>query len=504
MIRLALLSVLCLWLLATTAVATPNEVTLFPTGGVATEQFSIAPGSKSTTLLLPEVVVPESLRLELINAADHQRVTAIEYQSIIAEKEPFADLRQTIDGLKRQINALEDQITARRITLDYWQKPAPTTSATPAEMQQAGTLIRREGEALLNEISQLSWEQNDLKSRLKEAERQLEQKTGRQQRYWQVDVQLLHPVTTALDISARYRLRNVGWTSSYVLDARPADGVIEWIWTARINQRSGSDWEEVDLKLATAEPVFTLAPPQLPDWKIREGSLGPTPRTMTRSDMMAAAPARQSATPEPPRQQGQLFDIYDLGPQRVASGIPARIQVRTGNWNADFAYLARPLQSTQAFLEARLNTDQEFIPLPTGTASIQVDGVHVGQRNFSLYQKEDIALSFGSDPGILIEVDSDHVAGERGLLNREKTYDWNWAISFSNHKHLDIELRVEDTLPHAGHEDIIIREAFEPPLPKREDNLLFWTLPLKAGEQQILKYGYSISYPKDMDIMSER
>lgn len=92
MIRLALLSVLCLWLLATTAVATPNEVTLFPTGGVATEQFSIAPGSKSTTLLLPEVVVPESLRLELINAADHQRVTAIEYQSIIAEKPPPQNL----------------------------------------------------------------------------------------------------------------------------------------------------------------------------------------------------------------------------------------------------------------------------------------------------------------------------------------------------------------------------------------------------------------------------
>jgi len=496
---------LCILLISHVAVAAPKEVVLFPAGAMVTEDLRFSAETQQIRFMLPEVALPETLRLELVDAPDQQRISAIEATSILPQVEPFSELQDIIKELKHRIAAREDQVAARRIALAYWQQqtPAPATT-TPIDIQQMATLIRSEGESLLTEISELTWQQDELKSQLTEAERQLQQKSNQQRRTWQITAQLSHPLNTPLEVIAQYRIRNAGWSSSYILNAQPADNQVEWIWTAQINQRSGTDWDNVQIKLATAEPVFTLTPPTLPGWNIQEGAIMPVAKTLARSEAMPAAPAYDSVAAEPPRAQGQLFDIYDLGRQSIASGIPTQAQIRSGQWQADFAYLARPLQSTQAFLEARLHTEEDFIPLPTGSASIQVEGVHVGQRSFSLYQMEDVALSFGSDPGIAVAVKSAHVAGERGLLNRAKTYDWNWTLTLTNHKTLDIELRVEDKIPQAGHQDISIQEAFQPPLPEREEDVIFWILPLKAGGQKTLKYGYRINYPKEMDVILGR
>ncbi len=509
MTKLFLPVFLCIWLSSSTALAAPKEVILFPTGGMVTEQLTFSSGTHRASFLLPEAAMPETLRLELVNATDQQRITTIESTSVLPQVEPFTELQETIKQLKRLIATIGDQISARRITLEYWQQQFPAIASTRqsvnlSDIQHLADLVRGEGESLLTEISELTWQQDERKADLAEAERQLQQKTSQQQRNWQITVQLAQPLTAPTEVTAQYRIRHAGWASTYILNARPANKQVEWVWAAQINQRSGNDWNDVHIKLATAEPVFTLTPPTLPGWDIRTETIMPMAKTLARSEVMLAAPAYDSSGVEPLREQGQLFDIYDLGRHTIASGTPAQIPIRSGNWDADFAYLTRPLQSSQAFLEARLQTEQKFTPLPTGSASIQVDGVHVGQRSFSLYQTEDVALSFGSDPGIIIEVSNAHVGGKRGLLNREKTYDWNWTLTIANHKQLDIDLRVEDKVPHAGHKDISIREAFQPPLPEREDDIIFWTVPLKAGEQQTIKYGYNISYPEEMNVILGR
>ncbi len=495
----------CIWLISSMAIAAQKEVILFPAGAMVTESLNFSAGASQLSFLLPDVALPDTLRLEMVAAPDQQRITAIESTSVLPEVTPFADLHQTIRQLKQKITIHEDQISARRIALAYWQQQSPPAAgSTPTDVQGMAAMVRNEGESLLKEISELTWQQEEAKAELAEAERQLQQKTSQQRRSWQIRVRLAQPLSAPLEVIARYRIRNAGWSSTYILNARPARKQVEWVWTAQINQRSGSDWNDVHIKLATAEPIFTLTPPTLPGWDIRAGQVIPQAKTLARSEAMLAASATDSVAAQPQHTEGQLFDIYDLGRQTIASGTPAQVQIRTGQWHAEFAYLTRPLQSTQIFLEARLQTEQEFTPLPTGSASIQVDGVHVGQRSFSLYQVEDIALSFGSDPGIEVTVKSAHVAGERGLLNREKTYDWNWNLTLTNHKQRAIELRVEDRVPAAGHKDISIQEAFQPPLPEREDDVIFWTVPLQAGEQQTLKYGYRISYPQDMDVSHGR
>ena len=214
----------------------------------------------------------------------------------------------------------------------------------------------------------------------------------------------------------------------------------------------------------------------------------------------AAEPIMADEEMMPVKEEGQLFDVYDLGRVDIASGKESRIKIREGFWNADFTYLSRPLLSEQVFLEAKLNFSEDFTPLPTGKASIQVDGVHVGQRNFALYEKQNVTISFGSDPGLVVDVRTNHVAGEKGLLSKKRTYEWNWTISFTNNKGRAINLRVEDVLPHVGHKKIILEKSFSSPQPQKDKNKLIWALTLPLQEKQQIKYGYSVQYPEDLDV----
>ena len=491
----------------TPALAAPYRVILYPAGATIFARTAVPSQSEFFTLQLPQVAIPESLQLELQGPAAGQRIAGIEYQLVRPQIPDYAQLQERIAQLERKLGATQDQVQAQQLALNFWQKAENLPLNNLADAQAAGQLIRTESSGLLKEISALNQTKAELEKQLQEARRQLQQKTGDQQRQWQVQVRLARPSTAALGVSYAYRVRRAGWQSSYILNGLPQSDQVEWLWTAKINQQTGQDWSEVALELATAEPVFTLNPPQLPPWQIVEREL------LRRNDKLktAAAPraetlaladgATKTAAPPAVRKQGQLFDSYDLGRVSVLSGTESRVKIREGSWPARFSYLARPQLSEQVFLEAKLDLSAGFVPLPSGPASIQLDGVHVGRRSFSLHAKEDIAISFGSDPGIAVEVQTDHQAGEKGLLAKKNTYRWNWTINFVNHKDFPVDLQVEDSYPHPGHEDIELTEVFTAPLPtKGDDRTLNWRLTLSANESKQIQYGYKLKYPEDMDV----
>jgi len=487
--------------------AAPQQVILYPSGATVFELATIPQDDEMATLLLPHVAIPESLQVSLRQVTDGEKIVAVESRSVLQEVTDFRQLKDLIARLEREIAALHDQIQSRNLSLNFWKKSAELPVETLADARKAGQMIRQESILLFQEISSLKRHQFDLETQLKEARDQLQQKTGNNRRQWQIQVRLSRLAATDIKLAYSYRVRRARWQPSYVLNALPGNKRVDWTWTAKINQQTGIDWDGVDLQIATAEPVFTLNPPSIKPWNINENK---GLRRNKRAKIMAApqldAVAMVGAelpqySPVPIRKQGQLFDTYELGRVTVLSGIESRVKIREGSWRAAFTYLSRPQLSEQVFLEANLDSGGDFLPLPSGSASIQVDGVHVGRRSFSLYEKHDIRMSFGSDPGIVADVQTDHVAGEKGLLTTKKTYDWNWTVTFINHKDFPVELRVEDSIPHVGHKNIVMTELFSSPVPEKEDDrTLSWQLSLPAQGKKQIQYGYKVKYPEDMQI----
>lgn len=494
-------------LTSTPALATPHRVIVYPAGATIFARTSVPLQSESFTLWLPQVAIPESLQLELQGHTAQQRIAGIEYQSVLPEIPGYAQLKERIAQLESKLDATQNQVQAQELALNFWRQTEKLPLNNLADAQAAGQLIRTEGSTLLQEISALKQTKIELEKQLEEARRQLQQKTGDHQRQWQVRVRLSRPSTADLGVSYAYRVRRAGWQSRYVLNGLPESDQVEWLWMAKINQQTGQDWSDVTLELATAEPVFTLDPPPLKPWEIdevrllrRSGALKTAAGAQAETLALADTATKNSAAP-PTRERGRLFDRYDLGQVTVLSGTESRVKIREGSWSAGFSYLVRPQLSEQVFLEARLDLSAGFLPLPSGPASIQLDGVHVGRRSFSLYGRQDITISFGNDPGIAVDVQTDHQAGEKGLLAKKNTYRWNWTIDFFNHKDFAVNLQVEDSYPHPGHEDIELTEVFTAPLPtKGEDRTLNWRLTLPAHADRQIQYGYELKYPEDLDV----
>ncbi|MCK5913862.1 MAG: DUF4139 domain-containing protein, partial [Desulfuromusa sp.] len=374
-------ALIMLSLLASTALAKPTDVILYPSGARVSEQFTIQQGTDLVTLRLPHVAIPESLKLAL-QAAPQQKISGIEYESVLPEDSGFQELKDLISRLEKEISAIDDQIQSRTLALDYWKNQQDLPVKTLADAREMAKIIREESIGLLEGATKLRYQKVELKKKLQEARNQLQQKTGKNQRNWQVRVRLSQPTTADIKLTYSYRIRRAGWKSSYSLNALPGKKEVQWIWTAKIMQQTGIDWNGVALKIATNEPVFTLTPPGIRPWEISEARISYA-RSNTKMLAMPQAVmmdevAEKGAAPAPVRTEGQLFDIYDLGQVNIASGKESRIKIREGSWEAKFTYLARPLLSEQVFLEASLDLNKGFLPLPAGIASIQVDGIHVG------------------------------------------------------------------------------------------------------------------------------
>jgi hypothetical protein len=110
-------------------------------------------------------------------------------------------------------------------------------------------------------------------------------------------------------------------------------------------------------------------------------------------------------------------------------------------------------------------------------------------------------LFFGSDPQVEVTLTTlEKKSNETGLLFGKKRYEWGWKVMVNNFKTHQIDVLLEDAAPQIRDERIKLSENFDTIKPEKEDNLLKWAFSVAPGKKQALEYGFSISYPDDMDL----
>jgi len=505
MLRIHVLALTLFLVVPTSLLAKPVEVLVFPSGAIVTETSQLTVADDSVTLTLPASADPSSLKIATVDSK--ATVRGLQSDSVLDEDGEYQKLKDRIDKTREQLQTVEDQRGAKARTLELWKAPLGEKFATAEEYRKLSELMLVQTEKLYKQHSQLTREKKEIEKQLQELERQLAEATGRLKRHWSVKV-ALNGARAKETLRYAYRVYQADWEPVYSLDARPAEGQVAWDWAAALSQSTASDWKDVQLLLATAEPVFTLTPPENRPWIIRAQRPYPAaaPAVMYEARRMARAPAQMDAemdslaevaAPEPVRQAGTLFDVYDLGRQTILAGEIYQLGIRQGSWPAKFDYLVRPLQSPQAFLLAKLEF-AELLPMPSGTASIQVEGVFVGKKNFALLEKK-LDLAFGNDPQIAVKVVPTREAAEAGLFSGSKTQTWRWRLDLTNNKNIPVTLRIEDSLPQIEDKRIELVEAATGKEDK-EELLAKWEVELPAGAKKSVEYSYKIKYPAEMDV----
>jgi len=379
-------------------------------------------------------------------------------------------------------------------------------------VEKLGNAIKTGVTIAYDEIYQHKQSLEDLAGKIQEIQKQLDDLTGAAKKRWQVNVYLVGKPQPKIELTFSYHIRNCSWRPTYTINALPAKSKAELNWYAQINQNTGIDWEGLELKIATAQVVTRPEPPFLRDWVIQprkpiEYSKTRHKGVMAEDALMSMAPQISAdmaagATPPVPQQEaGYAFDTYDLGKCSIKAGESRRYTIRKMELNTDFKYMIRPHATPQAFLFAQIDVKKEdFIKLPKGNATFLVDSAFIANRLFAMHDREQ-KLFFGSDPQVDVKLTTlEKKSDETGFLIGKKKYQWGWKVSVNNLKAHKIAVLMEDAYPQIRDKRIKLKENFNGTSPQKEDNLLKWTVPVLPQTETVIEYGFSVTYPDEMDL----
>jgi uncharacterized protein (TIGR02231 family) len=500
------LIIILILLFPISSMATVKEVTLFPNSAKISETAKINPqcdkGKCLSVITLPSQADPESLVVSL-PPQSRVKIEDVQVKPIQVQDEiKIADLRKQIAGREEERKEMLAKLQALEVQLQFWQAQTKAKTKTLADTSKLadaiGKNVRRDHQEKLIIETQLE----KIDKNIKKLKEELNQAAGKKETAWEITLTTSGSGKTEIALSYTYSLAGCGWLPLYRIEALPADKIISFSWDAEIWQSSGEDWKQVQLNVATLQPIINVAPPELPEWIIK-------PRVLykaSRSKNIAAAPLMEKEASDnealgamPAETQNTTYSIWSLGKKNIPAGNRQRLKIKDESWPAEFLFLARPAINPQAFVRAQIKLDQPA-EIPSGQAIFVIDGAILGKREFSFAGSEE-DLFFGTSP--LISVTSSTITDQSGtktIFQDKQTRSWQWLIEAKNSSNADIKLRIEEPVPQARNKKIHLNFKQNPEPVEKDHAKFVWLLDVPAGQKKTIQNNIELEAPSDMNI----
>ncbi|HSH09780.1 MAG TPA: DUF4139 domain-containing protein, partial [Oceanipulchritudo sp.] len=304
----------------------------------------------------------------------------------------------------------------------------------------------------------------------------------------------------------RYQVREAGWAPVHEIRADPAKGLVEWIYKARIWQRTGEDWSSVTASLNSASALNAAGLPDLPPWILQR--IEPRPylsskaRGVSDEAYLMQAPSMAMADAEMASPESTTTGFFIHLPQTLSldSGKePAVREAFTGQLKADFWSEAVPELSTEAWLMAGMTNELGW-PILAGESYCYIDGQLVARRQIQgIAAGEEIELALGRNEKISIErKERVRKESEGGLIDRTKRHDFKFETKVDNRMKVAHRVVLQDRFPVGRDNKIQVRIVAPKDVEPEEGTGLFkWERTLPAGGNVVMTTEYTIIYPAE-------
>jgi uncharacterized protein (TIGR02231 family) len=515
-----------------------EAVTVYPAGAEVTRVGRLAiEGGEHVILFtdLPAQAVPGSIRVEgratgalQIGSVDTRRVSVPRSDEAIAatERKQIEDEIERLKDERAVLQAAVEAAQAQKALINNLaqmptQPPSPHATASQPDWSQLFSLIGQH-------VAEAQKTILEAQIKMREADRQIADLTRKlstlapapEQR---TEVKVFVNATGALDadLIIRYQVGTASWTPFY--DARLATGTrdqaprLQLVRRASIQQRTGENWDDVQLSLSTARPSAGSAAPDLRPMTVDYAPDAPQPRAELQSgsgrgqvDHMLASPApgnnrevRASADERQATIEAQPFQAIYAIAGRVAvpsTGEMKRVQIDDMALDPALTMRTVPKAEAKAYLYAKL-TMAAGTPVLPGPVSLFRDSIFVGNGQLPLLAPgEEHELGFGVDDMIRVRhAIAEQTRGESGLISTSKTDLRNYRITVKNMHQRPIQLRVLDQIPVSQNEAIKI-DLLGRTQPTRRNvddkrGVLAWDMTLAPDEEKVVEFGYRVSWP---------
>lgn len=509
-----------------------EAVTVFPDRAQVTRSTRIdIPAGAHAVIFegLPGQLLTESLKVEgtgsaavTVGSVDSRRVTE---EQPVGDKE--RELANNLLALRDKRDLVEADIKALQVKQSFIEaigKMAPDgagkdlkkSEMQPERWQQAWTTLEAGATETFRALVQKRVEQRTLDDQIRKVEEELRSlQTGRRDALTvRVNVEAAAPATLALALS--YQVPEAGWRPIYEarLDTGAAELVIDQ--QGSVHQRTGEDWQDVELSLSTARPSLGTRAPQLPTWWLDFPEPRPPAQPAPEARLLMKQDARGDAKrpDEASLAQAQTVATEFAAEYRIPglASVPGdrserRVGIGSHAMPVTLSLHVVPKATTAAFLSVE-GDYSGAAPLLPGALLLFRDGAFIGNGRLDMLRPDEkVRLSFGVDDKVRVQ--RTLLAGEtsqQGIVNKDRRTERRFRTVVENLHRQAVRISVFDNLPVSRNENIrveLLTNATTAGFTRNVDDragVLAWEATWQPGEKKSIDFGYAVTVPSDRSV----
>jgi len=520
-----------------------QDVTLYGQSALVRRTAELPGGGSFVIQGLPATADRDNVRVRC-QGGD---VVDVEVRDRLVERVPSArvqEWRDKLQALQRELKVLDDSLATLKALRAHLDRLSAVATAEQNRDVQGGkpsveawtASWKFVSDRLAENIASVRDAQWKMEAKNREIEA-VQVDLGRTQNagsipLYDVVVEVVANAKATLDVE--YLVGGTGWQPAYDLRASKDLDKVELTYRARIFQRTGEDWKDVDVVLSTARPqIGAQGPEPQPIWV---GVWQPQPRSPAtdRSDSLGyvgnsvvdrkALAAEAPAAPRPfatVESQGLSVHFKLAKKETIESrDQPTTVLVGTGELAIAPERVCVPALDPTVWLRAKTKNTSPWVLLP-GTAAVFFGADYLGPAQIDTVQTgEELTLHLGADPGLTVtRTQTQDLSKGPGFLSSKSSKVESWRIHLVNHgafgaaKDGSVDVIVREASPKSRDDRITVEISKAEPKPsdderwkqdREEKGIQTWLIKVPRGEKGTdVLFETTTSFPKGLRITKE-
>ncbi|WP_154656996.1 DUF4139 domain-containing protein [Hugenholtzia roseola] len=450
-----------------------------------------------------------------------------------ASKE-FQKLQDSVRFYKEKLNEQKDEKDVLQKEVEMMVKnqqiSGTNQTLTATQLKEMADFMRRQLLQTKARLRELTTEEQELSQNISRLQTQMNSiSTQRKLPVGEVVVEIESKMEQKAEFRLKYLVDGAVWIPLYDLRASAIGKPIELAYKAQVAQQTGVDWEKVKLYISTINPTLGATKPENPTRWLTLYSHQKQSKQRLAKQAEASSPSLTEAEVAMGFGADDLAGEDDWGSSETAADyttsketpfattfeiklpytIPSDgrvkvVEVQNSELPASFVYAAVPAAENAAFLVAYV-TDWRQYNLVSGKANIYFENGFVGETEIETSEASDsLLLSMGRDTRLLIERKALKDYNKRKFVGTQVRESKGFEISLKNNRSETIEVEVEDYIPLSMDSRITVEtDQLDGASYDAQTGRVVWKLKLSGGESKKLKFGYTLKYPKGMNLKEE-
>jgi uncharacterized protein (TIGR02231 family) len=310
-------------------------------------------------------------------------------------------------------------------------------------------------------------------------------------------------------IDLSYLVGNVSWQPFYDIRIKDNKSNVQFFLKANITQSTGEDWNNVNLKLTTANPAEGGIKPELKtNWlgfqnnskyDLREVVVSSRAQLIDADDFNQIQSTSKSKFLKPTITQNMFNTEFETN---IAYTIPSdnqnhQVDLTSFAQSAIYGYAVVPKLNKEVFVTAQVLAN-DLINQISGEANVYFDGTFTGKTFVSPTANDTLLLTLGKDKRVQLERIKLKDFSSKSFFGSTKKEQTTYEIKVKNTQKDAIILTIEDQIPVSNNSEIEVKLLeYEGATYDANTGKLTWKMELKADESKSVKFGFEVKHPKD-------